>query len=149
MNCIKDEIIQKYIDGEAAPAEISLIENHIASCSKCASRIENHRRLSAAFKKAVTQLSKETIEVPEFEIPSKSTKQHSFSYTRLFYIVAAASILLIVIVLARKKEIKAGDEIKIEIGSVMDVDANRTVSQLPLIISVVDSDGNISEYYIN
>jgi len=148
MICIHDDIIQKYIDGEATPNEVSFIENHIASCNKCVIRIENQRRLSTNVKKAINLLLKDTLEIPKFEISSKNIKKHSLTTKRLYYIIAAACILLFVIVITQKKEMKNDDEIKIEIGSVMDVDANRPVSQLHLVISIIDSKGNISEYFI-
>jgi hypothetical protein len=149
MICINDDIIQKYIDCEATPDEVSSIENHIASCNNCMIRIENQRRLSAYLKKAIALLSKDTIEVPQFEIPTKSIKKHFLTPRRLYYTIAAACVLLFVIVITQTKEIKNNDEIKIDIGSIMDVDANRTVSQLPLVISIIDSKGKISEYIIN
>lgn len=148
MICINDDIIQKYIDGEASPDEVSFIEIHMASCKKCVIRIENQRRLSTSLKKAINLLSKDSIEIPKFEIHSKNIKKHSLTPKRLNYIIAAACILLFVVVITKKKEMKNDDEIKIEIGSVMDVDANLTVSQLPLVISIIDSKGNISEYFI-
>ena len=149
MICINDEIIQKYIDGETTQSEASLVENHIVSCNKCMIQIENQRRLSTNVKRAVNLLSKDSIEVPKFEIPSKAINKHLLTPKRLYYIIAAACILLFVIVITQKKEIISDDEIKIDIGSIMDVDANRTVSQLPLVISIIDSKGNISEYIIN
>jgi len=148
MICINDDIIQKYIDGEASQKEVSLIENHIASCNNCVKRIENQRKLSASLKKAINLLSKDTIEVPKFKIPSKSNKKHYLTQKRLYYIIAAACILLFVIIITQKKEMKNDNEIIFEIGSVMDVDANRTVSQLPSFISIIDSKGTISEYFI-
>jgi hypothetical protein len=149
MTCINDGIIQKYIDGEATPSEVSFVENHIASCNKCVIRIENQRNLSTNVKKAINLLSKDSIEVPEFEIHSKNIKTHFLTAQRLYYIVAAACILLFVIVITHKKESNNDDKIKIDISSIMDVDANRTVSQLPLVISIIDSKGNISEYILN
>jgi hypothetical protein len=148
MICINDDIIQRYIDGEATPTEVTFIENHIASCNKCVIRIENQRRLSTYVKKAINLLSKDSIEVPKFEIPSKTIKKHFLTPKRLYYIIAAACILLFVIVITQKKEMKNDNEIIFEIGSVVDVDANRPVSQLPSFISIIDSKGNISEYFI-
>ena len=148
MICIHDDIIQKYIDGEATPNEVTLIQKHIASCNKCFIRIENQRRLSTHVKKAINLLSKDTIEVPKFEIPSKNIKKHFLTPKRLYYTIAAACVLSFVIVITQRKEIKNDNEIKIDVGSIMDVDANRTVSQLPLVISIIDSKGNISEYII-
>jgi len=148
MSCINDDIIQKYIDGETNPGEITLVENHIATCKKCELKIENQRRLAVSVKKALNLLAKNSTEIPEFTIPSRHIKKPSLTIKRFSDIIAAACILLFVIFITKKKEIKNDDEIIIEIGSVMDVDANRPVSQLPLVISIIDSKGNISEYYI-
>jgi predicted anti-sigma-YlaC factor YlaD len=115
MICINDDIIQKYIDGETTPSEASLVENHIASCNKCVIRIENQRRLSTNVKRAINLLSKDSIEVPKFEIPSKTINKHFLTPKRLYYIIAAACILLFVVVITQKKEIISDDEIKIDI----------------------------------
>lgn len=149
MICINDDLIQKYIDGEASLKEVSLIENHIASCNNCVKRIEDQRILSTSLKKAINLLSEDNIEIPIFRNHSKSNKKHFLTTKKLYYIIAAACILLFVIVITQKEEMKNNDEIKIDIGSIMDVDANRTVSQLPLVISIIDSKGNISEYIIH
>jgi hypothetical protein len=149
MNCINDDIIQKYIDGEASRKEISLVENHVASCNNCAERIENQRRLSFSLKKAINLLSEGTIKVPKFNIPTNNIKKHFLTPQRLYYSIAAACILVFAIVITKKEEIKNDDEILIEIGSAMDVDANRPISQFPLVISIIDSKGNISEQIIN
>ena len=149
MICINDELIQKYIDGEASPKEVSLIENHIATCNNCVKRIENQRILSASLKKAINLLSKDTIEIPKFKIPTKRNKKHYLTPKSLYYSIAAACILVFVLVITQKEEMKNDYEIMIEIGSIMDVDANRPVSQFPLVINTIDSKGNISEQIIN
>ncbi|MDO9340839.1 MAG: zf-HC2 domain-containing protein [Bacteroidales bacterium] len=148
MNCIHDDIIQKYIDGEANPEEITLVEKHIAICNTCAVKIENQRRLATNVKKAINLLAKDSIEIPKFAIPPRHIKKHYLTTKRLSYIIAAACILLFVFVITQKKEMKNQNEIILEIGSAMDVDANRPVTQLPLVISIIDAKGNISEYFI-
>jgi predicted anti-sigma-YlaC factor YlaD len=148
MNCIHDDIIQKYIDGEANPEEVALVERHITRCNKCGVRIENQRKLATGVKKAINLLSKDTIEIPKFEIPSRNIKKNSLKTKKLLYLIAAASVLLFVIGITQKNELKRKDEIMVEIGSVMDVDANRPVSKFPLVINIIDAKGNISEYLI-
>jgi len=148
MNCISDDIIQKYIDGEATPTEVSFVENHIASCNKCVLRIENQRRLSTNVKKAINLLAKDSIEIPEFAVPSRHIKKPSLMTKRFSYVIAAACILFFVFVIMKKNELKKQNEIIIEIGSVMDVDANRPVSDFPLVLNFIDAEGNISEYFI-
>jgi predicted anti-sigma-YlaC factor YlaD len=148
MSCIHDDIIQKYIDGEANPGEVSFIDNHITACNKCRAKIENQRRLATSVKKAINLLAKENIEIPEFAIPPGYIKKHFLTARRLSCIIAAACILLFIFVIPKKKEMTKQNEIVLEIGSVMDVDANRPVTQLPLVISIIDAKGNIFEYFI-
>jgi len=148
MRCINDEIIQKYIDGETNTEETTHIENHIMICNKCETKIKNQRLLANSIKKTINLLEKDSIEIPKFEITSYNIKNHFLSAKRLAYIIAAACILLFILVITQKKELKNIDEIRFEIGSVIDVDANRPVSKFPLVINIIDSDGNISEYLI-
>jgi predicted anti-sigma-YlaC factor YlaD len=148
MNCIHDDLIQIYIDGESSPEKTLIVENHIAKCDKCVIRIENQRRLAGNLKKAIDLFAKETIEIPKFEISSKNIKRNILTTKRLSYIIAAASILLFIIVITQKTKMKNFDEIKFEIGSVMEVDANRPVSSFPQVINIIDAKGNYSEFLI-
>ena len=148
MSCIHDYIIQKYIDGETNPEEVALVDNHIATCKKCALKIENQRRLATRVKKAINLLAKDSIEIPEFTIPSGHIRKPSLTIKRFASIIAAASILLFVIVITSRREMKSQVEITLETGFAMDIDANRPVSQFPLVMNIIDADGNIYEYFI-
>jgi predicted anti-sigma-YlaC factor YlaD len=148
MSCIHDDIIQKYIDGEADREEASLVENHIATCKKCALRIEDQRKLASRVKEAINLLAKDSVEIPEFTIPSTYIKKPSLTIRRFSYIIAAACVLLFVIVIAKKKEMKSQAGIVYDTDFAMDIDANCPVSQFPLVINIIDADGNIYEYSI-
>ena len=148
MNCIKDDIIQKYIDGETTPSEEFLVENHVATCKKCKEKVENQRKLAASIKKALNLLEKDSLEIPSFLAPSKAIKNIFAPNNRLFYIIAAASILLFLFVIRPKNETARQKENSIELGYSLEVDANRPVSKLPMVINMIDSQGKVSEYFI-
>ncbi|MCJ7447766.1 MAG: zf-HC2 domain-containing protein [Bacteroidales bacterium] len=148
MSCIHDDIIQKYVDGETNPEEVTLVENHIATCKKCRLKIENQRRLAISVKKTINLLAIDPNEIPKFAIPSRHIKKASLTTKRISYIIAAACILLFVIIISQKMKIKKQDEILIENGFAMEVNANLPVSQFPLVINIIDPNGNISEYFI-
>ncbi len=148
MTCIKDDIIQKYIDGECTPEDAAIVERHIATCKKCLTGVENQRSFAATIKKAINQLTQEAIEIPKFELQSKNTKRPILPAKKLYYILAAACILFFILTITQKKEYRPNDEIRFEIGSVIDVDANRPISDFPLVINMIDAKGNISEYYL-
>lgn len=148
MSCIHDDIIQKYIDGETDPVEVSLVETHIATCKICALKVENQRSVAASIKKAMNLLAKDSVEIPEFEIPSGPVKRPSLMIKRFSWVIAAACILLFVIVITDRKEKKSRVGIAYDTDFAMDIDANRAVSQFPLVINIIDADGNIYEYSI-
>jgi len=148
MNCIKDFNIQKFIDGEATQSEASIIENHIKTCEKCEVKVNNQRKLAAAIKKGINLLEKDSIEIPGILIPSKAIKINSSSNRRLIYLIAAASILLFLFVVRPKDETTNQQANSVEFGYSMEVDANRPVSKLPMVISIIDSKGNVTEYFM-
>jgi len=149
MNCIKDYIIQKYIDGEASQSEILFVEKHTISCEKCAEKVNNQRRLAESIKKGINLLEIDTVEIPGFLNPSKTFNSKPSANRKLFYIVAAASILIFLFVFRSKNETAMQQENSIELGYTMDVNANLPVSKLPMIINMIDSKGNVTEYFIN
>lgn len=148
MNCIKDYTIQKYIDGEASHSEILLIETHTITCTKCAEKVNNQRRLAESIKKGINLLEIDTVEIPGFIIPSKTINSKPSSNRRLIYLIAAASVLMFLFIIRPENETKRQQEDSIELGYTMEVNANLPVSKLPMIINIIDSKGNVTEYFI-
>ncbi|HLP74341.1 MAG TPA: zf-HC2 domain-containing protein [Bacteroidales bacterium] len=148
MNCIKDHLIQKYIDGEALPEEVVMIEEHLNNCDKCSQRAYRQRRLSGQIKKAINQFHSEAVEIPKFQMPSNRLTRQELPGKKLYYVIAAACILLVMIIFPWKEEPGEDHDILFETGSAMDIDANRSASDFPLIINLIDTKGNITEYVI-
>jgi hypothetical protein len=147
MTCLKDHTIQEYLDGEVNYETLAKIEKHIAKCDKCRSKIDYKKRLSTRIKRTLNLISSNTIDIPEFKVPQIKTRKFTLA-TRISYVTAAASLLLFVFVIAKKKENKNQDELATESGFAIYIDANRPVSELPLIINVNDGKGNNTEYFI-
>lgn len=147
MTCINNEIIQKYIDGEATPKEIVRIEKHIIKCEKCALKVVNLRDMANKIKTAINLLAEDTIVIPSIAIPPALNKKRSFTTRRIIYTIAAACILLFIVVISQKKEPENQPVTTIEPGFALDIDANRPVSQQSLVITIIDSEGNVSEYF--
>jgi len=141
-------LIQRYIDGEIAAEEVTFIEKHILSCRKCADKIIHQRRLAASVKNAINLSEKGIIEIPAFSVTPKPVKRIAFTIRRAIYIMAAASVLLFMFVIGKNKWTNRQNENFVELSLRMDVDANLPVSQLPMVINMIDSEGNITEYTI-
>jgi hypothetical protein len=148
MSCIKKDIIQKYIDRETSLAELTQVENHIAVCEKCAARADHQRRLAQGVRKTLNQLSEETIHIPSFVMPAEPVKKRLITIKRFIYLAAAVCIFLFIIIISQKKEPENHAEIiLIEPGFAPEFDANRPVSQQQIVITIIDSKGNKTEYF--
>ena len=45
-------LLSKYVDGEATPAEVRLIEEHIGGCARCTAALTEFRLMRSAFHQA-------------------------------------------------------------------------------------------------
>lgn len=147
MSCISSELIQKYIDGEASKKEIERIERHISNCRECATQVGQQRVLSDSVKKAINLLGEQPSESIPIIIPEKQVSRFYISPKKILYAVGAASILVFGILLMNKKEDAVQPEIAIMPDILPDYDANQPVSNQPLVDIMIDSDGNITEYF--
>lgn len=147
MRCIDPDQIQKYIDKEVTQEEEAIIEGHLKHCEACATRINNQLELVKQVKDTMNLLTKETIDIPEFEFPQNRKKTHAITSRRLIYGVAAACIIaLLLIIFQNKDTVVENNEYFMQIVE-HEYDANRILSDQELIIEVIDPEGNLTEYY--
>jgi len=147
MNCLNQNIIQQYIDGEASPAEVAQIKKHIEACEKCGASIDKQKKRANGVKRAINLLAEDAAEAPTITLPSEHIKKNFFNGRRILYAIAAACILLFIILISRNKDMEIQPMMTIEPGFASDIDANRPVSQQSLVITIIDSEGNVSEYF--
>jgi len=146
MKCINDELIQKYIDGEASTQEAGQIEKHIAGCSICARKIEEQRTFAGAIKRNINNMGRQPVIIPEFITPVTQKRRLNIKY--YIYAVSAACAIFLIIFLFhdRNKNRNENKEIRVIYSLEGDYDANRTVSQQEMVIMMIDSNGKIIEY---
>ncbi len=151
MNCINDELIQKYIDNEVPAEENVLIRKHIAECKSCADRVEYQLIISKSMKSAINSIVDDSIEIPEFEpgkkitVKPSSIRKHALLMATLF---VAACLVLFIIVFRNGKDILTEKQITPAIIYNYEIDANQPLSEQPLIIHVAGPDGNQIDYVI-
>jgi len=148
MSCINNDIIQKYIDGEGTPKEVALIEKHIVNCEKCAVKVDYQKRLATGIKKAINLLAEDIVEIPKIVLSPSHIKKQFITGKRLIYYISAACILAFILFIIQKKEPESQNKITIVNSFEWDFDANRPVSQQPMVINIIDSEGNVTEYFI-
>lgn len=148
MSCINSELIQIYIDGEATPKQVLMIEKHIAFCRECAERINHQQRLATGVKSAVHLLTEDAVQIPQMTRRPGAVKKHFITGKNLIYIISAACILLFIFTNIPNKAPADQNEIKLLSGNEWEVDANRPLSEQQLILNVIDAEGNVTEYLV-
>ena len=144
MKCINEELIQRYIDSEADSDEIIYIEKHISLCPKCAKSIDEQRKLSVDIKNKINfpYSNKSLINIPEFTYnPNVNIKRRNIK--RYIYAASVACMFFLIFLLIPKKEQEKNIVFLYNIAG--EFDANKTISQQEMVLTIIDSDGNILE----
>lgn len=145
MKCINDELIQKYIDGEATIHEKEMIEKHISSCTTCAGKIATQRKLSELIRRDIRQLGKSDITIPQFIKPPKKENKKYIPFRKYISIASVACILFLLFLLIPGKTMN--ENIVFFYGFENEFDANLPVSEQIMTFQIIDANGNITEYH--
>jgi len=143
MKCIDDELIQKYIDGEAHSEEVLRIEKHVASCPQCARKIEEARAFSDGIKRKIGHWGRQPVVIPEFVMPVTGKRKLNVKIKHYIYAVSAACAIFLIVSLFPGQ--KSEKEIRLMYNFDGDFDANRPVSEQEMSIIMIDADGRIVE----
>lgn len=145
MNCIDDELIQRYIDGEANLQEAEFVEKHVVHCSKCARDIEEQREFSTAIKRNIACLDIQPVMIPAFVAPVARKHKLSIKIRHYLYAASAACVLFLIIFLIPKRTV--AKEVQLIYCFEGDFDSNQPVSKQEMVIRMIDPDGNVTEYH--
>jgi hypothetical protein len=151
MNCIREELIQKYVDKAASEAEIARIVTHLSGCPKCRGRVAAFQQRSEGIKKAINLLVPGNIDITGYQIPAGMPKtRRSTGRIRTIIGLSAAFVLILMLVTALLF-LKPGpvQETIIIHTADAEIDANRTITQQPTVINIIDANGQITQIPIN
>ena len=147
MKCIDDELIQKYLDGETDSQETARIEKHLASCSRCACKVEEHKTFTDVVKNEVGRWGKQPVIVPEFVAPTARKYRLNLKIRHYLYAVSAACAALLLFFLFPERN---GNDENNTVHWVYtfdgNFDSNKTVSQQEMTLFMIAPDGNIVEF---
>lgn len=145
MNCIDEQLLQKYIDGECTENEKAVVKQHLSGCSVCIRKQVEMEKLSFGIKQSINSLTIEKIEIPTFKI-KKTTSRKNFKI--IIYSLSAACILLFILLFVDKKYEINQKQMTIVQSIPREIDANLPANQQDFVIEVFDGKGGCSEYLI-
>ncbi|MFB6317756.1 anti-sigma factor family protein [Saccharicrinis sp. FJH54] len=149
MKCLNEEQIQQYIDGEFSEQQIQQIKGHVSECDSCAEKVIHQKNIAIGIKQLLSRMPNSLNEVPEFQYSERSVKNYRPGFKRTLYIVSAAAVIIFVLLFTPNRSVKTDDEmLYLPIRNDM-YDANRSIMQQDLTITIVDPEGNISQLDVN
>ncbi|MCW3786611.1 anti-sigma factor family protein [Plebeiibacterium sediminum] len=148
MKCIEEEAIQKYIDWETSKEESINIESHIATCNDCKQKYLEQKQICNDFTHSLNALYDQKTEVPEFKYPESPKRSLKSTYKKLVYTISAASIIAFTYFYSINTN--TGQIENMYLNSYDEVfDANKSIDQQGIMITITDSDGHTTEFNLN
>ena len=145
MDCLSDEIIQMFIDGELPGEERELLAFHVQGCEVCAKRISEQQELALGCRESINSLVGDPSEIPGFDHPNKMSVLSKRTRYRIIFPLAAASILVFFFLLPSDEPAEDLTEIIGLSRFSGEIDANLPVSDQELEISFYDEHGKMIE----
>jgi hypothetical protein len=148
MNCIKTDLIQKYIDKAASEKEIDTIRKHMALCRECITRLNELQHRADEIKKALNILVSDQVAVPGFIAPTGISKSLGATRMRRYVLSLFAASVLICVVVAVMFNLKTRTRKQIIVLHTVtrEINANQTVTKQQIVINIIDANGKVTTY---
>lgn len=143
MNCLNDEVIQLYIDGELGRDYLTQLESHLKICKKCDQRISEQRDFSQRIMVAIKKLDFDLDGIPNLEPSKKKNGLLNKAVYKILYPLAAAIIITFFLVLPISKDGENPKELIALSSFSGEVDANLPLSEQEIEIVFYNEKGEI------
>ena len=148
MKHIDSELIQKYIDKEASQEEVTCIDEHLSTCVVCRNVVDEQKNLAAEIRDVINLIGEEIVEIPVFNRPIKNrkVKRRRVMLRWSLYAASAACILFLLIFILKPEKDTPIDSVTFFHHTENEFDANRSILQQEIVVKMIDSEGNVSNF---
>lgn len=148
MNCFREEDIQLYLDNECDEQQQRAIHQHLQGCPLCREALAQQRQRASEVVQSLNLLVTHQPEIPPFPVKVQTRKSSLIHY--IWPLAVAASLLLFVLL----RPFVSSDRIPtngshLQYVSSGEIDANKPITDHPLIMTVVAPDGSTSQVVFN
>ena len=94
-NCVEKEVLFDYYNNSLEKNQMQIIRMHIDECKDCSSMLDLLSHDIALVKDSLNILNSETIEIPEFKVPTNNiTEKNKINYIKILGIAASICLLI-------------------------------------------------------
>lgn len=143
-NCLPDDILQCFVDGELSTMEKELVKEHLYECEHCQSNFQETKDLIGQLSDEFNLIDDDEIFIPPFQ-SAKVINAPKNRKKRKFYWWAAAAVLLFTIAL---NFLNDSGEKDFQVNYIFqqtnsEVDANKPWHEQTSTLYILDESGNI------
>ncbi|MFW5663728.1 MAG: anti-sigma factor family protein [bacterium] len=150
MSCFNEEQIQQYLDHEYSKQESESIRQHLEGCRSCQDAFIQQRQRMMEVKQSLDLLVTQHPNIPRFKTPERTVTYRKIPVKHLLPLAIAAGILLLLLLRPLSDSNKPptnGQNLQFVVSE--ELDANKPVTEQPLIMTVVAPDGTVSQTTLN
>jgi len=147
--CLKDKILQQYIDQELDEASIENVKLHISNCKECKIRFEKQMEITNKLKTGLPFIAENQIKIPEFKTVDKIRILYP-KKRKVYFWWAAASVLLVVSIFIVNpfKDSIPKDMNYIFYDMYSEIDANKPWHDQSTTMYIVDESGEVIDQVV-
>lgn len=146
MSCFNEEQIQQYLDHECSKQESETIRHHLEVCRSCQDSLIQQRQRILEVNQSLDMLVTQQPGIPQFRSPEKTISHRNTAVKYFIPLAAAAGILLLLLLRPLSDSSKLpvnGHNLQFVVSE--ELDANKPVTEHPVIMTVVAPDGTVSQ----
>lgn len=148
MNCFREEDIQLYLDNECDEQLQTAIQEHLQDCSICREALAQQRQRAHELVQWLNLLVTHQPEIPPLPVKVQTPNSSLIHY--IWPLAVAASLLLFVFLGPfDSSDINPTNDSHLLYVSSGEIDANKPITDQPLIMTVVAPDGSTSQVVFN
>lgn len=150
MKCFSEQELQRFVDNECNVAESLIIRSHLGKCSNCADKLAHQTSRTALVKSALDRLLNNDVQIIIPAIETKIPKQPK-NRNVVYLSVIAATVLLAIYLLNPFQSLidNAPNDFYDQHLTTLETDANKPVTDYPLVLIVVSPDGQNTQSTIH
>lgn len=150
MNCLSDELVQRWIDKELSSEEAVELSAHLQTCADCRHRVQEQEQLATRLKQLIAEPTQSGSSIPPFIYPTdlSSRKKKNFTYWLRVAAVMIPLILLLKYVTGKEEVYQPTREQQLMYESFSDLDANSAFQERLMVTTSTDQEGEVLEIEI-
>jgi predicted anti-sigma-YlaC factor YlaD len=150
MNCLSDELVQRWIDKELSSGEAVELKAHLQTCAECRYRVQEQEQLATKLKQLIAGPAQTGSSIPPFIYPVEPATRKKKKLTNWLRVAAVMlPLILLLKIFTNKEEVyQPTREQQLMYESFNDMDANSAFQERLMVTTSTNQEGELLDIEI-